>query len=320
MAHDVKIEVYTFQIRKKRERDPKYLTLKDFFKGNDFLEFFIGYCDDLQSSLKTFDTYNRAIRLKSKTVKHDSKSRTVRGIFESGAYGFESSILDNNTEHIVHVKEKNQTEILPFYFLLHVPEKLNIGYLFLQRFGVFGVNTVFNASFRKFFDSKFSDFIVDFNPHVSKELADEFLSSGNIKEIVLRRMNLPTDLSDKLNLSEYHDAIHSIEIKIKSKRKKSFGGFGKKVKSFLKDTNAVLFDIPELRNLGFDGAHNISVVSKVSGNTRTIDLADTGNIRPYYDINKDVVFASNGFPTFKSIDEAALNLLLDFTGDLNKKK
>ncbi len=312
MANEIKLEVYTFQIRKKREQKPHYLPLQDFFDGNDFLKFFIGYCDDLQSNLKTFDSYKRAIRLKKGSIKNDSKTRTIRGILESGAYGFESSILDNNTESVVHIKQKDQTEILPFYFLVNVPNNLNFGYLFLQRFGVYGVNTVFHASFKKYFDSRFGDYIVDFNPHVSKELSDHFLSAGNIKEIVLRRMNLPPDLADKLNMSEYYESIHSVEIKIKSKRNKSFGGFGNKVKSFLKDRNAQFFDIPEMRSLGFDGTHNISVVSKVSGNTRTIDLSDTGNIRPYYDINKEVKIDSKGFPTFESIDNASMDLLSDF--------
>jgi hypothetical protein len=270
--------------------------------------------------LKTVSSQKRAIRLQNNSVKQNTKNRTIRGIFESGAYGFESSILNNSTQKVVHIKKKDETEVLPFYFLTYVPENSNVGLLFLQRFGVFGVNTVFHSSFKSFFESKFQDYIVDFNPFVSKELAEEFLSSGNIKEIVLRRMNLPTDLSDKLNMTEYHDAIQSIEIRIKSTRKKFFGGINKRVKSFLKDSNAKFFDIPELRNIGFDGAHQISVVSKSSGNTRTIDLSDTGNIRPYYDVNNDVKIDSKGYPTFNSIDDVALSLLEDFIPEIKKKK
>ena len=75
------------------------------------------------------------------------------------------------------------------------------------------------------------------------------------------------------------------------------------LKKYVKDANSDFFEVKELEDIGFDGTHKIKVRSKYNGTTRTIDLSDTGQIRPYYDVNDKI---SNNIFNCKLIDNSGI--------------
>ena len=58
------------------------------------------------------------------------------------------------------------------------------------------------------------------------------------------------------------------------------------------------------------------MVVSLGRNKRTVDLSDTANIRPYYDINNEVNKDSSGHPVFDSIDTIAKSLMSDIQTEL----
>lgn len=158
--------------------------------------------------------------------------------------------------------------------------------------------------------------MIDFDPHISKDLAKNFIEHGGIKEIVLTKYNLPADRAERLGLSQYEEDILSLEIRVKARRNSFFKGINTSLKKFVNDPNTQFFNTKELRNIGFDGTHKISVVSSFNGSRRTIDLAETGQIRPYYDISGDVHVDKSGHPVFESIDKIANEMLKEFLNEI----
>ncbi|OFY16578.1 MAG: hypothetical protein A2X02_05415 [Bacteroidetes bacterium GWF2_29_10] len=309
MANEVRLEVYTIKIR--QERNKEYLPLDDFFDKNDFLVFFQDYISSFDKELNIDEERKKSLKIDSKKLQLSTEKRMISGIIESGGYGYESEIYNVITSAKQYTKTINDADIKPFYFLIYLPSNCSIGYVILQRFGIYGINSVLREHLKKFFCSKYNSMQLDFNQFISDKLAKTFIEEGNIKEFTLTRYNLPTDVVDKLGMQGYQEAIKSIEIKITAKQMKSFGN--NKIEKFVKDKNAIMFDLKELTSLGFDGNHKSQVKIEHKGNTRTIDLSDTANIRPYYDIDKDVIKNKSGHPDFDSINEIAKKLILELT-------
>lgn len=311
MANEIKLEVLTFGIREFREekKAKNYKNLAD-IDGVDFFEEFKKYLGGIRTNLEAHEMLKVALRLKRKTLIRNSSKRTYRGVIDSGHYGIESEIENLNTRKIKR-KQLDDVEKMPFYFLISIPKKLNVGILILQRFGIFGITTVFKSSLTNFVKTRFPNLTIDFNPLITPELAKEFATKGGVKEIIFTRYNLPSDKVDLLGLTKYESSILSIEIHIKAKRNMFLSSL-RDIRKRVADPNTAFLDSKEIKGLGFDGNHKIQVVSNASGVRRKIDLSETGQIRPYYDIDEQVKKEKSGYPSFKSIDEIAVGMLKDF--------
>jgi len=302
MAHEIKLEVYTFRIRQKGETD--YISFFDTFaeKKNitNFVTGFIKYNDTLNID----EAHQKSIQFKSKTLTANSAKGIFSGIIESGDYGTESILFNRTTKKQVYTKKKDDIDIKPFFYLIWIPKVGNVAFLMLQRTGIYGINSIFTTTLREYITSKHQSLMVDFSPFVSKQLAQTYLKNGSLKQISLRRFNLPADVIEQLGLKEYDEEVLSVEIKITSK-KQGFS-FGDKVGKFIYDKNGKFFNVDSLKGLGMDGEHEEKVKVKLGGSTRTIDLSDTLEIRPYFDIDEQVEKdIKTGHPTFDSINEIA---------------
>jgi hypothetical protein len=315
MANEIKLEVYTIRVRKSGETD-KFLPLDRFINQNDFFKFFQDYISSFDHHLEINDVQKRSLILDSERLKYSSQSRMISGIIESGDYGYESTLYDIKSGEEQYKRKVDDTEIKPFYFLLYLPVKDNKGFLILQRFGIYGIHSIFSKHLTDYFKQKFSELQLDFNPFVSAQLAKLFLEKGNIKEFVLTRYNLPTDVIDRLGMYGHEEDIMSIELTIKA-RKNKFLPLNNRVERFIKNPNVSIFDLKEFESLGFDGEHKSKMVVSLGRNKRTVDLSDTANIRPYYDIDNEVQKDSSGHPVFESIDSIAKSLMTDLQTELN---
>lgn len=310
MANEIKLEVYTIAIREKRGKVA--LLLSDVL-GDDFLSFVKGYIESF-NEFSLIEESKRSIQYVASSVKFNSGDRTISGIIESGDYGFSSKLVNWKTKKQTGKKSQDDLDIKPFYFLLWLPKDKNKGVVILQRIGIHGINGIFIKDFRKYFNDKFGNLIIDFSPVITKSLAKKFVEEGAIKTIILRRYDLPANLEDKFGLSN-HRGVASLEIRVVAKSRR-FLPFNERIKKFINNKNAELFDLPGLSGLGIDGNHESSAVIKLGNSLRTIDLSETGEIRPYFDVTEDVEIQTDGHPKFDSIDEVAKKLLNDLHKDM----
>jgi hypothetical protein len=308
MAYEIKLEVYTLGIR--NERVINCIRLDSLFGNSDFFSFFQEYVSSFDKKLSLNKVQQKSIKFRSGSLNVNSAQRIISGIIDSGDYGIESSIVNIKTGIEKYHKTIEDTDIKPFYFLLYIPKSSDKAFVILQRLGIYGINGIFRTHLENFIKGKSDDLVVEFSPFISHKLAQSFINDGDIKEISLRRYNLPTDVTDKLGMESLEEDILSLELKITAKRKRSLH-FNNQVKKFINNPNAVMFDIKELKSLGFNGEHKSSIKVRLGKNTRTIDLSETGQIRPYYDIDEEVKKDASGHPDFDSINNIAIKLLND---------
>lgn len=307
MANEVKLECYTLKIREKRSI--KYFNL-DTTEGGDFLELFTNYIRDFDKELLTSSRKKKSLQFNIDSLNYGSTQRIISGIIESGDYGIGGLIKNINTGRVRLQKETTDSDIKPFYFLLSIPKDRQTGMLILQRFGIHGIKTVFVNHLKDYISQKNPNSFLEISPLVSKQLAKVFIEHGGIKEVSLRKYSLPTDIINSLGLGGYEEEMLNLEIRLIAKKNKLLP-FNDRVKKFINDPGARLFDVKEFNELGFNKEHKTSVKVTHNGNTRVIDISDTGQIRPYYDIDKEVSKNSNNHPEFDSIDSIARGLIED---------
>ncbi len=316
MANEVKLEVYTIRIRNSGDTE-NYLRLDSFHDDVDFLAFFQAYISSFDHQLELNENQKRSLKLDSSTLHINSATRTISGVIESGDYGYESTIYNTQSGEERYKRQVDDTEIKPFYFLIHLPSEDNKGFVILQRLGIYGIHGIFKNHLTAFFKTRYENLQLDFDPFVSRQLAQAFIDRGNIREFSLTRYNLPSDIAEKFGMVGHEEDIMSIELRIKA-RKNRFLPLNNKVKSFVENPNARIFSVRELDNLGFDGEHKSKMKVTLGGNTRTVDLGDTGQIRPYYDIDNEVDKDISGHPVFTSIDQIARDLINDLNQELGR--
>lgn len=309
MANETKLEVYTLKVREKGKKK-NFLPPENFFGQNDFLNFFQEYVKSFDQQLELNEAKKKSLKLDSETLSFSAFERTISGVIESGDYGYTSTGINIRTGKKSYDRTVEDTEIRPFYFLMYLPKGKGMGFVILQRIGVYGINSVFKRHLYNFFESRFANLKLDLDQFVSKELARAFVERGNIKEVTLVKNNLPADIAEKIDMKGYSREIKSLELKIKAKSRLDIND---KAAKFMNDPNAAFFEVEALKNLGFDGEHKITVRSSFNGNTRTIDLTETGQIRPYYDVDSDINKSADGHPVFESIDSVAKELIKELT-------
>lgn len=318
MANKIKLEVYTIRIRYLRKKT-EFLKLNDFFDGDDFITFFYNYILSFDKQLEINVKQKKSIKIDKSNIKLSShKRRIISGVIESGDYGYESTIYSTKDGKKKYKRQIEDTEILPFYFLVYLPKNDNKCFLVLQRFGVYGINSVIQNHLGNYFINKYPEYRMEIDAFISQKLAQKFINKGNIRKYVLTRYNLSSDITENLGIDGHQEDILSIELTIKAKKNSGLNFLRNKVKTFIRNSNARVFTLKDLDRLGFDGNHKSKMTVQLGRNTRSIDLSDTGQIRPYFDIDEDIEKDKSGHPIFKSINSTAIELINDLEQELGK--
>lgn len=313
MSYETKLEVYTVQIR--QQRDTKnFIKLDSIFGETDFYQFFQDYIKSFDK-MSIMDQHQKSIQFKKETLHLKPENRYVSGIIDSGEYGIDSKIVNIETGEEKYHKTIKDTDIKPFYFMFYIPKKSDKAFILIQRIGIFGINGIFRSHMEGFLKTRYPDLVIEFSPFVSKELAKTLINDGDIQEMELKRYNLPSDITDKVGVIKHKEDILYFSFKIVA-RKRHRLEFNERVRKFVDNPNAAMFNVSELKSLGFtDGDHTSSIKVKHGKHLRTIDLSDTGQIRPYYDIEREVEKDIYGHPVFDSINSLAVSLIQDIKNE-----
>jgi hypothetical protein len=269
--------------------------------------------DDLMDLLSTFlsslqakashDKEHRQL-LTVETLKIDKKARTICGVIETGEYGSESKLRDVETQEIVYKKKIKEAAMLPFYFLVDLPEGSEDGILVLQRTGMFGIRKILAAVIDFWFDEKFPDF--GFRLHPLAEPGDlEKYKEGQVETVRFIGYDIPGDIADALSTANKKFDGH-VELVITARRG-SFLNVRDRIRRYF-NKEVELNKFIALKETKFK-YQDVKLKTKVGRSKRTVSLADLKLLRSYYDITDEVAIdPATGHPSFDSIDRLAKDL------------
>src|SRR5690606_14060233 len=147
---------------------------------------------------------------------------------------------------------------------------------------------------------------------LSKELAKSMIDAGVFKELILKKYYVPRDKFDLLdsgtsdsNLSEQIN----MQVSLKAKRGKNLG-LKKSLKKFIDDSSIKAFSVPGLSDYLGD-SFLVSTKIRLDGVDRVLDLSESMQIKPLYDVSDDIVRDNGGHPTYDSILKVSKSIMND---------
>jgi hypothetical protein len=195
--------------------------------------------------------------------------------------------------------------MLPFYFLIDLPEGADEGFMVLQRTGMYGIRKMLSEFLTQEFEVSFTDYQLHLHPLVESAEIKKY-QKGKIESIRLINFKIPSDIADAFD-SGHRETKGTVELVIRARRGGSLP-IGDKLRQFFSGTRQLG------KFIALDETHfpyqNVKVKSRVGGTTRTVDLAHLNHLRSYHDITDRVVLDNkSGHPKFESINKLADDLV-----------
>jgi len=276
--------------------------------------------DVIRNILKEFrDNYRKddSDRTTLGVEKIEVSKRAIAGLLSFGKYGFSSRIYDTQKSMVSYHKKDFEAEVLPFYYLIFVPQPGTQGLLFLQRTGQFGVADEFKSRLTKAIHSKLGDkYIVAITPVVPASVAKDILKRGQVKKIRYTAFKIPPDIADAINHHVVSEDFN-VELVLSARR----GGAFKIKQALLKhlsDDKDFLVSFLEGETLPRNDTsqslppNNVKLEVALEGSNRVINLSELGNTNPYYNITRRITFDETGNAEYDSIHKVAIEMLYEF--------
>ncbi|KYC44580.1 MAG: hypothetical protein APG10_01604 [Candidatus Methanofastidiosum methylothiophilum] len=192
--------------------------------------------------------------------------------------------------------------MLPFYFLLHIPENRDESIFILQRFKQLGIKSLMEKNFRRFFIADLSDFEFEINNFIPEYIVDYYLRKGKMKKLTFIKYGLSSDFAERIG--DHKEEDFTTELSVHARPRKEIPI----IEQFL-SCRQKKEDLSSLFSFNDFEYNTIRMEVKIGGNKRTVDFSNLYKLRAYFDITSDIIIGDNGHPTFDSIDKVARELL-----------
>ena len=294
MPHAISLAAYAVKVWDPEERESEPISAFD--DEHDLLDFLHDCLNSLTQRSSRNEGQKQVLRVKS--LKRDN--RTLSGIIETGEYGIESTLLDVETGKEVHKRKTNEANMLPFYFLIDLPEGVDEGIILLQRTGMYGIRHILAGILDVMFDQRFPEYRLRFHSLVeSKEI--EKYQKGKVETIRFISFKIPSDITDAFDRG-HKEALGHAELVVQAKR-----GSHLPINSTLSQFFSGKRELAKLvalkeTNFRYD---DIKIRSRVGRAARTMDLSDLKRLRGYHDISDEVDLDHSGHPKLSSIHRLA---------------
>ena len=296
---------YTVRVIDKRTGEN--LPLGAFVRDGDLMTIFDQYLQDRVADLCIDRERQKLWRVR----RLDATDSTVNGIVEIGEYGYTADLYNVDTETVSYQRIGTDAEMMPFYFLTHLPAHRDEGIILLQRRSNLGIRTIFLKDFAEYFEKSDPDFKVLFNPLVPQQLINEYLQNGRLTKMRFIQFGLPSDLSDFYDAGGHVETEGTAELVFSPGRGQSIP-----MLNWLREVlngRREMQEMIELRGYEYD---NVKVELDVRGSKKTLDLSDVLKIRANVDITSDIRIDDDGHPVFSSIDRVARDLMGSLVAEL----
>lgn len=290
------LAAYTIRVGK----DNKYWKLGN-IDGKDLFNELKQYFESLQNT-KIDENFKKVLKIKELDL--DNKNRELKGIIETGEYGYEAPLFDIVKNEPSYTKKKTEAELLPFYFRIYIPSDKNEGIILLQKIKQMGIRTILSQELNKYFEQ--SNFIVELNHYLDKEYVENYLQHGRLSKIRYIKYNYSEDRADNYRKGDHEEDMIHVELSIIPKKGKELEKEKRKISECFRLKKSML----DLGDSGIEILNfkpdRIKIEVEMNGQKKVITLYDNFmSMRAYYDITESVTYDETGHPTYRSLNSIA---------------
>lgn len=161
MPRATSLAFYAIKIRNVPEREDE--TVSAFGDEEDD---FLDLANDRLGALRREAANNEEAQHIIRVKRLARANRQIYGIIETGEYGIESELVDVQTSRLAHRRQTTEADMMPFYFLIDIPEGVDEGILLIQRSGTFGIRKLLHGVMAPNFHLQFPELKLRFSPLV----------------------------------------------------------------------------------------------------------------------------------------------------------
>lgn len=295
MPRLISLAAYTVKVWNPNDKDHEFLSNFD-GENADLFDFL--HTTLLGIKTKTLD--QEQLQQAMSVLKLDKKARTLSGTIETGQYGYESNFINVKTSKSVYKRAKDDAEMLPFYFFFEIPTGTEDGFLILQRTSNFGIRKILHWILSLEFEKQYPEMRLQFAPLLAESELERFVK-GAIQKINFVRKTIPADVADAYDAG-HAEVRGTIEVVIRASKGSTLPLNNFIAKIFNTNKPEGYLALEEKQKFAYD---NVKAQVKVGQARRTINAANPGRLRSYYDITDTVKLGSGNQPEYESIQEQA---------------
>jgi hypothetical protein len=184
-------------------------TIFDYFE--DFLNHYSGGLDTNSEKQKTFAVEDFHI---------DRNANVVEGLVTTGDYGYTAELKDVNTGSTTHQKDIDEAEVIPYYFIFHLPktksdklyDKGHKGIMVFQRFNGRSFKTAFTSRFLKRYvkaDTQAEETKLEMRPVTTQAVLEKVIDASRVTEAEFDVEKVPQTNDKQVQLIEGLDSADS---------------------------------------------------------------------------------------------------------------
>lgn len=291
-----KLHPYTVRIRRKREKE--YLPL-DNFDGYDFLTIIKNCLDDL-SSAKIDDASQKTIFVKD----YDPSDKQLIGILKSGEYGIAADFFDIETQELTpDARQPVHSELIPFFFLVDVPQNSDTGWLLVQRVGKLGVKGIFTKTIKN--RTEFSDYMLEFKRRVSKD-AFEKLKNNESLQVTFIRHSVPKNISERLGIDAEEEIVEKRTFSVSPS-----SAWSERLYDWFSNKETTFFEVSD------DEYQEAKVEVKIGDSKKILTFAEENLFTEFMPLD-DYKTLEDGFPKYDYITDKAHEFLDDLKSEMGE--
>ena len=317
MTHDIKLKVYTINLREtnKPKQSLLWSSIYDKMEGDDNAAKFIGlfkkYIQAFDKKFVIYKNWPKGFTIPENRLKFNSAKHFVYGVLEGGSTNLYYDVKDvNDTENTEYKVTGDKIQSLPFHFLLYVPDNSNKALMIIQSFGDINMDALLKLNFSKFIQSIDPKYYIDYAEHITKA-AEKRMKKGVLKKITLRRSKLPSDKVDSMFTNEFKLGEElTIEVNIT--------GFSNATKEYISQkifgNHTDIIELESFEELGLDEETEVIARFEHNGKTASSKLENNIKLAPVYYV-ENVELDERNHPKVKEMQE----FLIKFTEDMIKE-
>jgi hypothetical protein len=309
MVSNVGISLYVARIR--RKRDEEYLPLNGFAAGTDFFEFLWSQLRGKQNQFLDMGDGPRRIQIRSDLEKN-AKDRVLQGTLDVGEYGRGGSLKDAKSGTENYRRQPTDADMIPLFYRIWCPKDQRFAAFALQNYGHLGSKTAIYRLLDRAFKEQFPDFLLEMREAIPKRIMLDFVKKGQVKEFRFLQAGVPRDWADGYGGSALEDSSAELQVIVKSKGKPL--PVPQRLMNFFTGGAVTRGKLMEFH--GFQ-AQKFKMIVEIGGKKRVLSHAGFLQMHGRIDVDSEVKFNRDGFPTRESLEEVAEALLAEIAKDVS---
>ena len=227
------------------------------------------------------------------------------GYVRYGTFGFESDFVSTKTKRKNYRRKVDDVEEIPLFYEIWWPDGEDYALASFQSFQGRSCITLVMEQMSEAFSRANPDYVLRFKKLLPNDSRGSLYSDAPVKKLKFIKRNAPSDITDRY----FEDGIAErvdFEVAFTATRRKSLGPFGSVSRALNRDeqTGLVIHD-------GISFTEAVATI-RIGNRYRPVGVFGLNTDAGVIDITEDIVRATDGHPTFESLQRQSDEILLAF--------